>query len=245
MSYIENPKTKGSGIICAIPQKGRCPNKCKDCFFQSGRSYLEPLEENLPNIPPEVKPHQIVRINDGNDSYFDRENVIACGSKFPLKFYNTSYNIDLDKYDAPVVLTLNPSRMTDREFYKVDPIPDNLMFVRFRVNMWNLWKLREAVQYYADRKVPIMLTFMAYYEEESIPEEWRSHYMFRKRTINSYYAIKTSAWRRIVRFWDDTHLEKWVYTCSKIEGERGETACRFCGNCVREFMATMERMSNG
>ena len=46
MSYIENPKTKGSGIIACIPQKGLCPNKCEDCFFQSGRSYLEPLEHD-------------------------------------------------------------------------------------------------------------------------------------------------------------------------------------------------------
>lgn len=51
MRYKENPKTKGSGIIACIPQTGVCPNKCEDCFFQSGRSYLEPLEENLPNMP--------------------------------------------------------------------------------------------------------------------------------------------------------------------------------------------------
>ncbi len=49
MSYKENPKTKGSGIISCIPQKGVCPNKCEDCFFQSDRSYLEPLGENLPS----------------------------------------------------------------------------------------------------------------------------------------------------------------------------------------------------
>ena len=67
MSYIENPKTKGSGIISCIPQKGICPNTCEDCFFQSGRSYLEPLDENLPNLPEEVD-YQIVRVNDGNDS---------------------------------------------------------------------------------------------------------------------------------------------------------------------------------
>ena len=51
MNYIENPKTKGSGIITCIPQEGICPMKCDDCFFQSGRSYLEPLDINLPNMP--------------------------------------------------------------------------------------------------------------------------------------------------------------------------------------------------
>lgn len=49
MSYIENPKTKGSGIVCAIPQTGVCPIGCEDCFFQSDRSFLEPLDENLPS----------------------------------------------------------------------------------------------------------------------------------------------------------------------------------------------------
>ena len=60
MPYKENPKTKGSGIICCIPQKGTCPNNCEDCFFQSGRSYLEPLSENLPrvkNAAPEFGQH--------------------------------------------------------------------------------------------------------------------------------------------------------------------------------------------
>jgi|GEM_PF-4975445 len=28
--YIENPKTKGSGIICCIPQTGVCPIGCPD-----------------------------------------------------------------------------------------------------------------------------------------------------------------------------------------------------------------------
>lgn len=116
------------------------------------------------------------------------------------------------------------------------------MFVRFRVNMWNLWLLREAVNYYAKREVPIVLTFMAYYDESSIPTMFKGNYIFRERTINSYYAITTESWRRVSRFWEDTEYDKWVYTCGKIEGERGTTLCRFCGNCIREYHATMERM---
>lgn len=75
--YIKNPKTAGSGIITCIPQTGTCPNQCEDCFFQSGRSYLEPLEENLPNMPPlEMAEGRFVRVNDGNDSNVQRELVI-------------------------------------------------------------------------------------------------------------------------------------------------------------------------
>jgi len=78
MPYIENPKTKGSGIICCIPQAGECPIHCDDCFFQSGRSYLEPLDVNLPNLPSkEESQGRVVRVNDGNDSNNDREAVMA------------------------------------------------------------------------------------------------------------------------------------------------------------------------
>ena len=33
-NYKYNPKTKGSGVITCIPQKGICPVKCEDCFFK-------------------------------------------------------------------------------------------------------------------------------------------------------------------------------------------------------------------
>ena len=79
---IENPKTKGSGILCAIPQRGTCPLKCSDCFFQSGRSYLEPLDRNLPNLPSsEEATGRVVRMNDGNDSNNERSLVIRAAAQ--------------------------------------------------------------------------------------------------------------------------------------------------------------------
>jgi hypothetical protein len=88
-SYIENPKTKGSGVICCIPQKGFCPVNCADCFFQSGRSYLEPLEEKLPNMPTlEQSAGMVVRVNDGNDSNNQREPVMSAVERYPQKFFN-------------------------------------------------------------------------------------------------------------------------------------------------------------
>jgi len=138
-TYKENPKTKGSGIITAIPQKGTCPNKCKDCFFQSGRSYLEPLDEHLPNMPSKAAAkRRIVRINDGNDSNHQHELVITSTKHYPMKFYNTAIPKNLEIFDAPVVLTVNPAKMTDARAYFLDPIPKTLMFVRVRTNTWNL-----------------------------------------------------------------------------------------------------------
>jgi len=240
--YIENPKTKGSGIICAIPQKGRCPNECVDCFFQSGRSYLEPLEDNLPNMPSDRKAiDRLLRVNDGNDSNMNKGWVIKATENYFWKFYNTSIP-DLN-FDSPVVLTLNPGWMTDEQFFHLkDPMPKNLMFVRIRTNTWNLKKVVvPAVKYYTIREIPVVLTFMAYFTTP-IPEDYKEDYVFRKRTLNSYNAITTEAWERVMNLFK---YNKWVHSCGKIEGEKGDTHCRFCGNCLREYFATMERLKNG
>jgi len=238
MKYIENPKTKGSGIITCIPQTGICPNKCEDCFFQSGRSYLEPLEENLPNMPTiKETQNRIVRINDGNDSNVNQDECIDACKNYLMKFYNTAIPNNLEKFDAPIVLTVNPGEKTDYQFYKIEP-SQNLMFVRMRTNTWNLELVDRAIDYYSLKEIPIVLTFMAYFDL-SIPEKHQENYIFRKRTLNSYWAITTSAWEQIMNRYK---YNKWVYSCGKIEGEKGTSACRYCGNCIREYFATMERL---
>ncbi len=241
MTYIYNPKTTGSGIITCIPQTGRCPNNCEDCFFQSGRSYLEPLDDNLPNMPPlNIARTSIVRVNDGNDSNVNRRLVLNMTEQYPQRFYNTAINNDLEGFNQPVVLTLNPGNMTDTEWHKVKlPIPQNLMFVRIRVNTWNLdTVVKPAVEYYTSNNVPVVLTFMAYYEEYP---QMKSDYIYRKRTMNSYYAITTESWENIMSLFK---YNVYVYSCGKIEGEKGKTGCRYCGNCIREYYATIERMKN-
>jgi len=241
--YKENPKTKGSGIICAIPQTLRCPMNCGDCFFQSGRSYLEPLKENLPNMPTfQESIGRVVRINDGNDSNIEQTLVRESTQKYPMKFYNTSIPRDLDCFDAPIVLTINPGSMTDKDWHKVrKPIPKTLMFVRIRTNMWNLESVvRPAIEYYSHNGVPVVLTFMAYYDTP-VPEEYQKYYIFRTRTLNEYWVIKTEEWKKIMdKYWRNDM----VYSCSKIEGENASRACARCGNCIREYFVTMERMRN-
>jgi hypothetical protein len=241
--YKENPKTRGSGILACIPQKGICPNKCEDCFFQSGRSYLEPLSDNLPNMPSaELAQGKVIRVNDGNDSNVNRKSTQKAASIYPMRFYNTAINKDLSLFDAPVVLTINPGKQTDESWTKVAPIPRNLMFVRFRANTWNVHHYLladEAIEYYSAHEIPVILTFMAYYDESSIPCMHKENYIYRKRTLNSYWAITTKAWEGVMGCYK---YNKWVHSCGKIEGEMGATGCKFCGNCLREYFATMERM---
>ena len=233
--FIYNPKVIGSGIIECIPQRGKCPNNCEDCFFQSGRSYLEPLEENLPHIPTkEMARGRIVRVNDGNDSNNQRELVEKTASQFTDYFFNTSVKRRLGEFPAPVVLTINPAKLTDFGFVKVRPVPKNLMFVRFRTNAWNLYILDEAVEFYTSLKVPVVITFMAYYSL-TIPPKHQEQYEWKKRTINSYWVLKRDVQEDIMSHYLNN---PYVYSC----GIKGQYSCSFCGNCIREYYNTKERM---
>jgi len=234
--YIWNPKVKGSGIITAIPQAGACPNRCEDCFFQSGRSYLEPLKDNLPHLPPfRLTQNRIVRINDGNDSNVEREKVEELAQRYEMCFFNTAIPTDLGRFSRPVVFTANPGRLTDKSPLRVDPVPDNLMFVRVRTNVWNLDStVKPAVEYYTKRGVAVVLTFMAYYTEK-IPEENKGCYEWKKRTLNSYWVLKQVFVERIM---EDYIRNPFVYSC----GIKGRYECTFCGNCVREYFNAMDRL---
>jgi hypothetical protein len=240
MSYIENPKTKGSGILCAIPQTGTCPVGCADCFFQTGRSYLEPLSENLPNLPSvEDALGHVVRMNDGNDSNVGRDSVEYAAKFYHDVFFNTSIPKDLGTFPGPVVLTVNPGKRTDGDPILLDVCPPNLMFVRVRVNTWNQDTVDRVMHHYADpeegKGVPVVMTFMGYYEEK-LPEGEAWKYIFKQRTTNSYWVLRDEIYDTLVNRYLGNPL---VSTCGKDNGVYG---CRFCGVCLREYFATKERL---
>ena len=234
-NWIYNPKLIGSGIIECIPQQGKCPNNCSDCFFQSGRSYLEPLKENLPHIPTkEMTKNRIVRMNDGNDSNHQREIVENTAKKFEHYFYNTAIPKNLDKFEAPFVITINPAKMTDNSFYRVEAYK-NLMFVRIRTNIWNLKKVVvPAIKYYSNLKVKIVLTYMAYYNND-IPLFHKHNYIWKKRTINSYWCLKP---KKVIAIERKFQNNVYVYSCTY----KNNYSCSFCGNCIREYYNSLERL---
>ena len=191
---------------------------------------------NLP-FPPRVS-HQIVKVNDGNDSSNHMEEVITATKRYVHKFFNTANPNHLAEFPDPVVLTCNPGKKTDTSAYLLPNPPPNLMYVRFRVNAWNLDLADKVVQHYTKMQIPVVMTFMAYFTE-SVPKEYQQHYIYRKRTTNVYWAITTKAFREIMKRWEDNLL---VSSCGKIEGANDGTKCRYCGVCLREYFATLERL---
>ena len=188
----------------------------------------------MPHCQSAYNGSSIVRVNDGNDSNVNKEYVQEMVDEYQHKFYNTA--IPKLDFDAPVVLTVNPGKMTDTEFHDIDRPPKNLMFVRFRVNTWNVKGAAACIDFYTSRDVAVVLTFMAYHDASSIPVSHRVFYPERKRTLNSYYAITTSAWRGVMKQFENN---KYVYSCGR---EGVASGCMFCGNCLREYFAARCRM---
>jgi hypothetical protein len=175
-------------------------------------------------------------MNDANDSYNDWPLVVSVAVAYDDAFLNTSF-IELfkDVSTIPVVLTVNPGKMTDVDFHKLNPIPDNLMMVRVRVNTWNLENalVDAAVEYYTERGVEVVLTWLAFYETP-IPALHKDFYEFRKHILNDYWCIKSEIHAEVEH-------NPLVYTCG-----RGATSlCKDCGNCLRNYYKTKERLGNG
>jgi hypothetical protein len=240
LEYKFNPKTSGSQIICCVPQKGRCSVGCSNCFFQPwdatkesrAAKYLGPNYEFTPNIPPlALTKNRIVRMNDVNDSNNKRGLVIATAEQFKDKFFNTSIPRDLAGFVYPVVLTDNPGsdEETNTKSHVIYPIPPNLMFVRARVATWNLPLIDRIVQHYSGFQVPIVLTFMAYYETP-IPSTHSSFYSYRGRTLNEYWVINPEVWDMVVARYK---TNPFVYTCGADATKFSCTDCRNCENLYK------------
>lgn len=233
----ENPKLKGSNIVDCIPQTGECPHRCPECFYNGGRFYRTLDEPLLPSV--EEVGDRIVRVNCGNDSNNQRELVLRETAKYRHKFYNTSVP-KLD-FPAPVVLTVNPqheecvdSRLRISRVTLLDP-PPNLMFVRVRAGLWQKDMVREVAQHYLPRSVPVVITFMRYYQNYGIPEEWKRRYEYRPHITNSYYL---PAPEHLMDFMSDLKGTG-VRVCSRP----WSSLCIDCGQCEEFFWRTMRRMA--
>ena len=170
MIVKRNPKQEGTPYFDCIPQSGACPLGCAECFFNRPGAYYVPLDQ-LPLVPtPEEVGDGIVRMNCGNDSNNQKDLVIATAEQYKQVFFNTSIrNLD---FPGPVVLTANPREEEPAwlPFFAAE-VPRNLMFVRLRVSGTNLGHIDDAVRWWTQGGVPVVLTFMAYYTERPKVDE--------------------------------------------------------------------------
>ncbi len=158
---MRNPKQAGSKLYDCVPQTGKCPIRCNQCYFNRGY-YRE-----TPFVDEDIPENGIVRMNCGHDSNIEKDKVIAATAKYKHVFFNTS--TPKFNFPGPVVFTAN-SEEERHYFLPPNPLPKNLMAIRLRVSSTNLELIRLAIESW--KPVPIILTFMAYYDYRPEPRQW-------------------------------------------------------------------------
>lgn len=231
-----NPKQEGTILFDCIPQSGRCQLNCNQCFFnRPGAFYTD-----TPSVPtPEEVGSGIVRMNCGHDSNIEKQLVVDTAKKYKHAFFNTSIP-DLD-FPGPVVFTAN----RDEESYTTAPpdnVPTNLMFVRLRVSGTNGNLVHQGVRAWTLAHVPVVLTFMAYYDfkpsvDPCLDLTVDECYEWKVRHINPYYC-PTPLFIQKIR--DRYRNNRLVSMCGGIYSNM----CRDCRNCETYFIQTSKRMRN-
>lgn len=234
---IPNPKQAGTCLFDCIPQEGKCPIGCNQCFFNRPDAFYTPT----PSVPtPEEVGDGIVRMNCGHDSNIQREKVIETALRYEHFFFNTS--IPRFNFPGPVVLTANPKEEEPAWVPAFEcQVPNNLMFVRLRVSATNLRLIDQAVRSWTLGSVPVVLTFMAYYDhepevnEEEVGLPKSECYQWKVRHINSYWCATPAFMRAVLQRYS---LNRLVSMCGSIE----VPYCRNCRNCESYYIQTTKRM---
>ncbi len=230
--HTRNPKQDGSNLFDCKPQSGKCPIDCNQCFYnREGAFYVERDEPHMP--PAEEIGDGIMRVNSGHDSNCSRLLVISSTEKYPKRFFNTA----IPKFDfpAPVVFTANAKEEEQSTLpIDVEPVPYNLMFIRLRVSSTNMDHIIHATSCWTAVGIPVVLTFMAYYDHE--PENSKN-YEWKQRHINSYWC-PTPEFMREVMGEVKREVGRDVVMCGGFDGYK----CADCRNCETYYYQTIKRM---
>ena len=176
-------------------------------------------------------------MNSGHDSNFNWLYVIESTKLYPRRFFNTS--IPEFNFPDPVVFTANP-----QEEYAVPNhcIPEelikNLMFVRLRVSSSNLNYVSVAAKKWGERGVPVVLTFMRYFEEEAFAWQVKNQYTLRKHIKNSYWCPTEEFMKMALMF---VRLSN-----PKVEmcGTPTSSRCKDCLRCEKYYYEAKGRMTS-
>lgn len=225
----ENPKLAGSYLIDCIPQSGECPNKCSECFYNGGR-FFRPLTPMIPTR--EEARGKIVRMNSGHDSNLKRSLVIQTAGQYEHVFFNTS--IPRFSFPGPVVFTAN-RQCPQNQVHLIENPPDNLMFVRVRVSSWDMETVEMVVRHYWEKyDVPVVLTFMRFYNGDLIPDKNKIDYEWKEHIINDYWVPTTETVLRVLAHFKSSGV--------RMCGTLVSSLCRDCRNCEFLYWDCLRRM---
>lgn len=233
MTYIPNPKQEGSVLIDCIPQDGPCPNQCNECYYNRPGAFYAGHTPNIPSF--EDSEGKIVRMNSGHDSNVEKEKVLEAAKKYEDVFFNTSIpSILFGRF--PCVVTINPDE--DNTFFAPSDVGKDsaalarLMFVRVRVSPTNAFIVNDAVCMWTHHNVPVVLTFMAYWDE--IPEQG-DLYEKKVRTLNSYHVATRKYMATTISRFVNNPL---VYMCGTIYSH----SCKDCRICEHMYWLAKSRI---
>ena len=240
-----NPKQAGAGLFDCRPQTGKCPLDCNQCYYNRS-GYYEDI--NKPHVPsPEEVGDGIVRFNCGHDSNIEKHTVVQLAQRYKHCFFNTS--VPRLDFPGPVVLTINPEeeeacRIKPTHFADNGEPPRNLMFVRIRVSASNISLVDTAVYDWAVLDdVPVVLTFMAYYEDDAKPTEValldlkiEDCYTWKVRHINEYWCATREFKKQVMERYRELRL---VTMCGTLDSNY----CKDCMNCASYYWQTRKRLA--
>lgn len=237
---MDNPKQFRSNLVDCIPQKGPCPIDCPECYYN-----LNFYAGHEPIVPkPEDVKDKIVRVNSGNDSNVDVELVIKAALKYENFFFNTS--IDRLNFPGPVVFTANADETRDAIVVANRP---NLMFVRLKTSPANLNKVQRAVEFYISRTVPVVITFMRYFEKRRaeevfddanyhiIPPSFEDVFEHKTHIKNSWWQLTEEAKVKIASYLG-VYENILINTCGSIKSP----FCKDCRNCEAFYWISKNRI---
>lgn len=244
---VRNPKQVDSNLYDCRPQTGKCPIDCSQCFYNRPNAFYTDINE--PNIPdPADVGNGIVRMNCGHDSNLQRELVIATAGQYKNFFFNTS--VRSFNFPGPVVFTVNPKEEETScrgDAWPSMPFGDNLMFVRIRLSASNLGEVHRLVTSWTLADVPIVITFMAYYDDAVCHKMLTRKHAF-YAGIDKLYELKT---RHINEYWCPTREMK-IRTMKSLGVERNRLLtmcgtfdsnyCKDCRNCESYYWITRRRL---
>ena len=122
-------------------------------------------------------------------------------------------------------------------------LPVNLMFVRLRVSATNLHHIAAATEAWTAMKIPVVLTFMAYYTEAPVvPENVEQAagepcYAWKVRHVNSYYCPTPAFCAYVLR-----QMKAIGGRLAVMCGNLDSAKCADCRNCEAYYWQTMKHM---